>query len=127
MKDRKTKYVKVKMTPEEYRQWKAKALPFGSMTAYIRSAVAEFSHVNAKEKTDRIIRLGDFYERWTSELGHLGGNFNQSVKRANELFVSGQLSAAYMERLLVEIKQARIELVRIKQELLTVSNKASKL
>lgn len=127
MKEKKTKCVKVKMTPEEYRQWKAKAEPFGSMTTYIRSAVAEFSHVGSKEKTDRIIRLGDFYDRWTAELGHLGGNFNQSVKRANELAVSGLLSSAYMERLLVEIKQVRIELVRIKQEFLTVSNKAGKL
>lgn len=127
MKDKKTNYVKVKMTPEEYRQWKDKAAPFGSMTTYIRSAVAEFSQVNGREKTDRIIRLGDFYEKWTAELGHLGGNFNQCVKRANELAAAGLLSAAYMERLLVEIKQVRIELVGIKQELLTVSNKAGKL
>lgn len=48
------------------------------------------------------------------------------MKRTNELDVSGLISTAYMERLFVEIKQVRIELVRIKQELLTVSNKIGK-
>lgn len=127
MKDRKTKYVKVKMTPEEYRQWKTKAEPFGSMTSYIRSAESEFSQVNGREKTDLLIRMGGFYEKWTAELGHLGGNFNQSVKRANELAVSGLLSAAYMERLLDEIRQVRIELVTIRRELLNATNKSGKL
>lgn len=100
---------------------------FGLMTTYIRSTVAEFFHVNTKENTDRIICIIDFYEKWRTEFGYLGGNFNQCVKHANELAVSGLLSAAYMERFLVEIKQVRIEFVRIKQELFTVSNKIGKL
>lgn len=117
MTDKKTKYVKVKMTPEEYWQWKDKAKPFGSMTTYIRSAVAEFSNVSSRERLDLMNRLHGFCESWTPKLGHMVGNFNQTVKRANELAQCGLLTEEYMQTLMDMVQEAQTTLHNIYREL----------
>lgn len=127
MENKKTKYIKVKMSPEELRQWKAKAEPFGTVTNYVRSAVAEFSNVNARERIELLIRVSSFYDKWSAGLGHIGGNLNQAVKRGNELAQAGLLSAAYMNKLLAAVREAQSELSTIKRELLTVHKKGAKL
>ena len=41
-----------------------------------------------------------FYQKYQQELSWMGGNFNQMMKRANELAISGELSADYVVNLL---------------------------
>lgn len=85
MKHLKTKYVKVRVTAEEAALIKEKSAGYTSVTHYVRSALEEYSNVNAKQRLELINDLGQFYRKWQNELSWAGGNLNQAVKRANEL------------------------------------------
>ena len=45
MKNQRTKYIKVRMTPEEVQQFKEKSATYSSVSHYIRSALAEYSNI----------------------------------------------------------------------------------
>ena len=128
MKQQKTKYIKVRMTLVEVLQFKEKAKSYGSVSNYVRSAVAEYSNVNAKQKLELIQELGTFYRKFQYELSHIGGNLNQSVKRANELSVAGLLSPSYVREVLMPIiLNTQRTLNGLKKELDTVTKRAVKL
>lgn len=97
------------------------------MSHYIRSAVAEYSDINAKQRLQLINELGAFYRKFQNELSWAGGNLNQSVKRANELSVTGLLSQAYLQEVLLPvIMETQKTLNEIKRELYTVTKKATR-
>ncbi len=128
MGQQKTKYIKVRMTLGEVLQFKEKAKSYGSVSNYVRSAVAEFSNVNAKQKLELIQELGMFYRKFQYELSHIGGNLNQSVKRANELSVAGLLSPNYFSKvLMLSILETQRILNGLKKELDAVTKRAVKL
>lgn len=85
----------------------------------------EYSNVNAKERLNLLIRLGEFYDKWSAELGHLGGNLNQYMKRANELAIAGLLTEEYMDRLSATVESTKATLNEIKRELYDVTRKAA--
>ncbi len=120
------KYFQLRLTAGELSTIKEKSGSYKSVSHYIRSAVAEYSNVNAKERLDLIIRLGEFYDKWSAELGHLGGNLNQAMKKANELAIAGLLSEAYMESLSGNIGEVKAILNDIKRELYAVTRKGAK-
>lgn len=120
-----TKYFQLRLTQEEYDALKEKSASYMSVSHYIRSALKEYSDVNAKQKLRLINELGGFYRQFRDELSWAGGNLNQSVKRANELSVAGLLSPAYISEVLMpSIESARKTLESLKQELLNVTKKA---
>ena len=128
MRQQRTKYIKVRMTLGEVLQFKEKAKSYGSVSNYVRSAVAEFSNVNAKQKLELIQELGMFYRKFQYELSHIGGNLNQSVKRANELSVAGLLSPNYFSKvLMLSILETQRILNGLKKELDAVTKRAVKL
>ena len=128
MKQQKTKYIKVRMTLVEVLQFKEKAKSYGSVSNYVRSAVAEYSDVNAKQKLELIQELGTFYRKFQYDLSHIGGNLNQSVKRANELSVAGLLSPIYVSEVLMPaILETQRTLNGLKKELDAVTKRAVKL
>lgn len=128
MKQQRTKYIKVRMTLGEVLQFKEKAKSYGSVSNYVRSAVAEYSNVNAKQKLELIQELGSFYRKFQYELSHIGGNLNQSVKRANELSVAGLLSPSYFREVLMPvILETQRTLNGLKRELDAVTKRAVKL
>ena len=96
-----TKVFQLRLTPEEAALLKEKSKDYDSVSHYIRSAVAEYSNVNAKQKLELIQELGTFYRKFQYELSHIGGNLNQSVKRANELSVTRLLSPSYIHDVLM--------------------------
>lgn len=126
MQNKKTEFIKIRMTTEELRQWKEKAAPFGSMSHYIRSAVAEFSNVSIKEKWDLMLRLNDYYKEWTPHIGHLGANFNQTVKQVNELAKVGLLKEAQVKSLITIVQDVKGILVDLKKDLHAVTAKSAK-
>ena len=85
MKNQRTKYIKVRMTPEEVQQFKEKSASYSSVSHYIRSALAEYSNIGTKRQLELINDLGLFYRKYQNELSWAGGNLNQSVKRANRV------------------------------------------
>ncbi len=129
MMTQKTKYIKVRMTPEEQSTLKEK-LKEKKMTiaTYVRSAMAEYSNTDARQRLDLINNLGAFYRKFRDELSWAGGNLNQSVKRANELAVAGLLPPSYIREVLMPtILETQKTLNEIKRDLETVTRKAVKL
>lgn len=126
--NQRTKYFQLRLTPEEYASLKEKSASYTSVSHYIRSAIAEYSDINAKRKLQLLNELGEFYRKFQNELSWAGGNLNQSVKRANELSVAGLLSGTYISEVLMPaISDVRKTLDTMKRELLIVTKKATKL
>ncbi len=126
--NQRTKYFQLRLTPEEYALLKEKSAPYTSVSHYIRSAIAEYSDINAKQKLQLLNDLGEFYRKFQNELSWAGGNLNQSVKRANELSVAGLLSGTYISEVLMPaVSDVQKTLDTMKRELLIVTKKATKL
>lgn len=129
MMTQKTKYIKVRMTPEEQSTLKEK-LKEKKMTiaTYVRSAMAEYSNTDARQRLELINNLGTFYRKFREELSWAGSNLNQSVKRASELAVAGLLPPSYIREVLMPvILETQKTLNEIKRDLETVTRRAIKL
>lgn len=123
--NKRTKRVEIRLTEDEAVFIKEKSSSYSSIGHYIRSAIAEYSDVNARRKLELLNDLGEFYRKFQDELSRIGGNLNQSVKRANELSVAGLLPGAYItEVLMPEISNVRSTLDTMKRELLVVTKKS---
>lgn len=123
-----TKVFQLRLTPDEAALLKEKSEPYGSVSHYIRCAVAEYSNIHVRQRLELIQELGMFYRKFRNELSWAGGNLNQSVKRANELSVAGPLPPSYVrEVLLPAILETQRILNGIKRELDVVTQKAVKL
>ena len=126
--NQRTKYFQLRLTPEEYASLKEKSASYTSVSHYIRSAIAEYSDINAKRKLQLLNDLGEFYRKFQNELSWAGGNLNQSVKRANELSVAGLLSGTYISEVLMPaVSDVQKTLDTMKRELLIVTKKTTKL
>ena len=120
-----TKYIKVRMTPEEVQLFKEKSASYSSVSHYIRSALAEYSNIGTKRQLELMNDLGLFYRKYQNELSWAGGNLNQSVKRANELAVAGLLVPSYIQEVLLPvILETQETLNRIKKDLDSLTQKA---
>ena len=72
--------------------------------------------------------LGSFYRRYQGELSHIGGNLNQTVKRANELAVAGLLPPSYIREVLLPVIRDTQETVNgIKRQLDILTSRINKL
>ncbi|MGI6793177.1 hypothetical protein ACMYZ5_02435 [Bacteroides sp. KG68] len=128
MKNYRTKYFQLRLTTDEYAWLKEKSVGYTSVSHFIRSAVAEYSNINAKQRLELINELGQFYRKYQNELSWAGGNLNQSVKRANELAVAGLLAPSYIQEVLLPvILETQETLNKIKRELYNVTKKGTKL
>ena len=124
MKNQRTKVFQLRLTSDELLNLKEKAVPYQSVSNYIRKAVEEFIHVDVKQQIEMMQDLCAFYRKFQNELSWAGGNLNQSVKRANELAVAGLLSPGYVnEVLLPSIQDVQNILKRIKDDLETLNNR----
>ncbi len=125
--NQRTKYFQLRLTPEEYTALKEKSASHTSVSHYIRSAIAEYSNVDARLRLRLLNELGEYYRRHQNELSHISGNLNQSVKRANELSVAGLLSDSYIKEVLTpSILDVQNTLDSLKRELLNVTKKVLK-
>ena len=126
--NQRTKHFQLRLTPDEANRLKEKAASYPSVSCYIRTALKEYSDVNAKQRLELINDLGAFYRKFQNELSWAGGNLNQSVKRANELSVTGLFSQTYLQEVLLPvIMDTRNTLNEIKRELYVVTKKATRL
>lgn len=93
--------IEIRLTEKEYARIAEKSVGFCSKGHYIRSAIREFSDINAKQRLAMIDELAGFYKEHREFLSHISGNLNQTVKRANELAVSGLLTPAYLSQVVM--------------------------
>ena len=82
--DKRTIVRKVRLTPEEDALFMRKAARYKAVSAMIRDAVRQFDDTATHGKVKALKEMTALYRQYQQELSWLGGNFNQTVKRANE-------------------------------------------
>ena len=118
----------MRITSDEYEWLKEKSASYTSVTHFVRSTLAEYSNINAKQKLELINELGSYYRKVQNELSWAGGNLNQSVKRANELAVARLLTPSYIQEVLFPtVQDIQHTINEIKRELYQVTKLATKL
>ena len=98
----KTMRLEIRLNEEELELIRQKATRYGgNASALIRDAVMKFDDRKARGKLETMAALLSFYKTYQQQLSWLGGNFNQSMHRANELAIDGKLSPDYFHNVIV--------------------------
>ena len=115
--EQKTKRLWIRLSPDEEALFRRKAARYKTVSAMVRDAVRQFDDTATRGKIDAINRMTDLYLKHQQELSWLGGNFNQTVKRANELAIGQQLTPQFIEQVLYpQVEQIQTLLHDIKRE-----------
>lgn len=119
MKEGRTIIFKVRLTQEELQLFQKKAESYGGNTsAMVRDAVRLLDDKGVRGQVKSMNTLISFYKTYQQQLSWLGGNFNQSMHRANELAIAGELSSDYFSSVLLPKTKEAISIVRqLKSEL----------
>ena len=68
MKNQRTKVFQLRLTSDELLNLKEKAVPYQSVSNYIRKAVEEFTHVDVKQQIEMMQDLCAFYQKFQNEV-----------------------------------------------------------
>jgi hypothetical protein len=119
MKAGRTIIFKVRLTQEELQLFQKKAESYGGNTsAMVRDAVRLLDDKGVRGQVKSMNTLISFYKTFQQQLSWLGGNFNQSMHRANELAIAGELSSDYFSSVLLPKTKETISVIRqLKSEL----------
>ena len=117
--------LKIRLTEEEALMFQNKAKSYGgNVSAMVRDAVRRFDDKRTRGKIDTMEALLQFYKKYQQQLSWLGGNFNQSMHRANELAIVGELTEEYFRSILLpETRNAVKAIMSIKAELDAIHDK----
>jgi hypothetical protein len=123
----KTRVLDIRLTIKDEELFRKKAKPYqGNMSAMIRDAVSQFDDRATIGKIDALTDMMKLYRKYQQDLSWLGGNFNQAMKQANEIAISGKLSQSYYEGILIpKLQPLQSLLQNIKDELSDVTAKLS--
>lgn len=120
----KTKIIKLRLTEEEYRMLKKRAIKYnGKISSLIRVALAQLDDRQAREKFQVVDEYIKYWQENENELRHIGGNFNQAMKRINELAVIGLLDENDARGMVKDVKEVWTSLHEYIAELNKISNK----
>ena len=86
--EKKTKRLWIRLSPEEEALFKRKAARYSTISAMVRDAVKQFDDTATVGQIDALNKMTDLYLKFQQDLSWLGGNFNQTMKRANELAIA---------------------------------------
>ena len=115
--EKKTKRIWLRLSPDEEALFRRKAARYKTVSAMVRDAVSQFDDTATRGKIDAINRMTDLYVKYQQDLSWLGGNFNQTVKRANELAIGQELTPQFFEQVLYpQVGQLQQLLSDIKRE-----------
>ena len=119
MKEGRTIIFKVRLTQEELQLFQKKAESYGgNASAMVRDAVRLLDDKGVRGQVKSMNALISFYKTYQQQFSWLGGNFNQSMHRANELAIAGELSHDYFSSVLLPKTKEAISIVRqLKSEL----------
>ena len=99
--DKRTIVCKVRLTPEEYNLFRSKAEGYGNVSAMIRDAVRQFNDLGTIRRLEALNEMTALFRKYQQDLSWLGGNFNQSMKRANELAIGHELRQEYYDQVIL--------------------------
>lgn len=104
MEDNKKKYqFHLRLTKSELEMFKEKAKNYKRMSSMVCDAVAQFDDVATLGKIDALNELSSLWSKVFQEISRQGNNLNQTVKRANELFLMGELNEDYYKEVIKPI------------------------
>ena len=124
MENNRKKVCKVRLSPEEDALFKRKASNYQTVSAMIRDAVRQFNDIGTVRRIEALNEMTALYRKFQQDLSWLGGNFNQAMKRANELAISGELSQDYYDRVILpQVSHILSFLEKVKDEQHTIVRK----
>jgi len=124
----KTKRLWIRMSPEEERLLKEKAVHYNTISSMVWDAIKLFDDKATIGKFDALNEMVALYRKYQQDLSWMGGNFNQIVKRANELAIGEELTMPYFKQVLFpKIKELQDLLCDIKREQHQIAKKLTKL
>ena len=91
----------MRLTPEEHDLFKSKASGYHNMSAMIRDAVRQFNDIGTVRRMEALNDMTELFRKYQQDLSWLGGNFNQSMKRANELAIGHELRQEYYDQVIL--------------------------
>ena len=125
---RKTKRLWIRMSLEEERLLKEKAVNYNTISSMVWDAIKIFDDKATIGKFDTLNEMVTLYRKYQQDLSWMGGNFNQIVKRANELAIGEELTMPYFKQVLFpKIKELQDLLCDIKREQHQIAKKLTKL
>ena len=115
--ERKTKRLWIRISAQDAEQIKQKATNYKTVSSMIWDAIKQFDDVGTKRKIATLNEMMTFYKKYQQDLAWMGSNFNQVVKRANELAIANELTVPFFENVLYpRIEELQKLLTAIKQE-----------
>lgn len=125
--DKRTIVCKVRLTPEEYNLFQRKAEGYGNVSAMIRDAVRQFNDIGTIRRIEALNEMTELFRKYQQNLSWLGGNFNQSMKRANELAIGHELRQDYYDQVILpQVRQILAFLEDVKSEQHLIAQKLVK-
>ena len=125
--NKRTIVCKVRLTPEEYNLFRNKAEGYGNMSAMIRDAVRQFNDIGTIRRLEALNEMTELFRKYQQNLSWLGGNFNQSMKRANELAIGHELRQDYYDQVILpQVRQILTFLEDVKSEQHLIAQKLVK-
>lgn len=116
------------MSPEEERLLKEKAVNYRTISSMVWDAIKIFDDKAIIGKFDTLNEMIALYRKYQQDLSWMGGNFNQIVKRANELAIGEELTMPYFKQVLFpKIEELQKLLYDIKREQHQIAKKLTKL
>ena len=98
--EQRTKRLWIRLSPEEEVLFRRKAARYKTVSQMVRDAVSQFDDTATHGKLDALRQMTALYRKYQQDLSWLGGNFNQTMKRANELAIGQELTSQFFEQVL---------------------------
>lgn len=115
--ERKTKRLWIRISAQDAELIKQKAANYKTVSSMIWDAIKQFDDTGTKRKIAALNEMTALYKKYQQDLAWMGGNFNQVVKRANELAIANALTLPYFEKVLYpQIMELQKFLTAVKQE-----------
>ncbi len=108
----------IRLSEDEYRQFRGKAARFPSMSAMLRKAVSLMDAEGAVSRIEMVRQLTDLYRRHDASLSMAGNNLNQIAKNLNTLALVDRLNEPYIRQIAMpEIIEALKMVESVRNEL----------
>lgn len=98
--EQRTKRLWIRLSPDEEALFRRKAARYKTVSQMVRDAVSQFDDTATHGKLDALRQMTALYRKYQQDLSWLGGNFNQTMKRANELAIGQELTPQFFEQVL---------------------------